>query len=159
MLNHGIQSILIIIKNKGAIKLVFNYNNKEMIDELYIHDSVYEGFQYDYDERQVTLVCKNYYLNKTYNFKFLNVIFCKLQSCCFWGCNGFYIHHMELKDDADDLENLMSIKDTKPDWYEHSALDKGIKYICVEFLINSGDTLLIICESIDLTEIEFEDYK
>lgn len=137
--------------------MIFNYSNRYEINDLYVHDSLFKGYSYDYQKRQITFSCENHYLKKSFNFEFSNVIFSKLQSCCFWGANCFYIYDIELKENTDDFKQLMNIKNIKPDWFKHSYLDKNnIKYITVEILLNSGDTLLIICESVNLTEALFE---
>ena len=42
----------------------FNYQNQEKVNDLYVHDSDFEGFCYDYDKRQIKLSCKNRFLKK-----------------------------------------------------------------------------------------------
>ncbi len=38
-----------------------SYNNIEDIRNIRIHDSFFDGFQYDYKNRQIKIKCKNYY--------------------------------------------------------------------------------------------------
>ena len=47
------------------------------------------------------------------------------------------------------MAELISIQNQHNDLYENSFLDRGITYIALRIEINSGDTLLIICECID----------
>ena len=63
--------------------IIYN-ENKSIIDELYIHDSIFTGFNYDYINRKVYFVCENPYLNMKFDFKFHNVLLLNMQSCSFW---------------------------------------------------------------------------
>lgn len=36
--------------------------------------------------------------------------------------------------------------------FEVSYLNRGITYIAIEVMINSGDALLIVCESVNISE-------
>ena len=71
-------------RNKLEVNTInFNFDNKEKVKDLYIHDSEYVGFSYDYDQRKVFLSCDNAYLKKIFHLKFNNVILCNMQSCEF----------------------------------------------------------------------------
>ena len=35
-----------------------------------------------------------------------------------------------------------------------SLLNKGIAYIAIRFTVNSGDTFLVVCESVDVIETD-----
>lgn len=137
--------------------MVINYANKHQIDKIYLHDSVFKGFHYNYYDRQILLTCTNSYLNKIFDFKFNDVIYFKMQSCLFWtyGYNIYDIYITEFPEEF--IKQINEIKNTKPDFYENSQVGTGTEYIAIEIMINSGDTLLIICESVDFTETEFED--
>lgn len=133
------------------------YRNKQLIDNLNIHDSLFDGFNYNYSEHQISISCTNNYLNKIFSFKFCNVIYCKMQSCLFWG-PGYNIYDIyNTKFPEEFIKQIDETKNKKPEWYSKSAVGNEIEYIAVEFAINSGDTLLIICESIDLTEVKIKD--
>ena len=133
----------------------FDFRNKEKVDDLYIHDSDFEGYCYDYDERKITLSCRNLFLKKIFHFTFDNVIYCGLQSCTFWhGGNSIYAVHLE--DDLPEMERLMEIQNARPELHASSRINDGTQYIPVKFIINSGDTLLIICESMECEEEKLE---
>lgn len=135
----------------------FNFRNKEKVDELYIHDSDYVGFSYDYDKRKVFLTCDNAYLKKRFYFEFNNVILCNMQSCGFWG-GGNSIYSIWLEQSCPAFEELMDIQDENKESYAMSYLDMGIDYLSIKCQINSGDVLLVICESLDFTEEIYEDF-
>lgn len=42
-----------------------NNMNKNDINHIHIHDSSYEGFRYDYDNRLIEMRCENDYLKKS----------------------------------------------------------------------------------------------
>ena len=49
-----------------------------------------------------------------------------------------------------EMNELLEIQNTYPGLYEGSFLDRGITYLSVEIEVNSGDKMLIICESIEI---------
>ncbi len=129
----------------------FDFKNKDKIENLYIHDSIFNGFYYDYEKRQIKFSCKNYFLQKMFYFVFNNVILCNIQSCSFWH-GGNNILEIYLKSDNLQMEQLMKTQNSNQELYSGSYLDKGIIYFSVEMQMNSGDTILIICEAIDVLE-------
>lgn len=131
-----------------------NNDNKNEVDNLYIHDSFFTGYQYNYTERQITLTCNNDYLKKTFFFKFNNVIFSKLESFALWG-KGANIMYISLEEDARKLDELTQKYSTTPD-YKLSYLGQETPYLIINFLINSGDELFIICENIDYVEMAYK---
>ena len=131
-----------------------NNDNKNEVNNLYIRDSIFTGFQYDYTERQILLTCNNAYLNKSFFFKFNNVIFSKLESFQLWG-EGSRIMYIALEEDAKELDELTKKYSSKPD-YKLSYLGQETPYLVINFLINSGDELYIICESIDYVETAYK---
>ena len=128
-----------------------NHNNKQEVDDMYIHDSKFTGYLYDYDKRQISFSCNNIFLKKEFSFLFQNVILCEMQSCSFWH-GGDSILVISLVDNPPQLKQLMKVQSENQELYRDSYLDKGISYLSVQFEMNSGDTLLIICESFDWRE-------
>ena len=125
-----------------------NYINKNEIDNLYLHDSIFYGYQYNYDERIITFSCENKLLNKKFNFTFNNVIFCSMQSCLFWG-GGDSIFDICIKENEIEKEQLIKIQNSNKAYHDFSRLSKKGTFFTVELQINSGDTLTIICEDLD----------
>lgn len=138
--------------------MIFNHHNKKDFNKLYIHDSIYTGYNYDFDKKEINLTCNNHYLKKIFTFNFCNVIYSKLQSFGFWGSNGFYIFDVELEENNEELKQIIiNTQNSKPDWFKNSKLDSNINYITIEFTINTGDKLLIICESVEVSESELNE--
>lgn len=125
-----------------------NYINKNEIDNLYLHDSIFYGYQYNYDERIITFSCENKLLNKKFNFTFNNVIFCSMQGCLFWG-GGDSIYDIYIKENEIEKEQLIKIQNSNKAYHDFSRLSKKGPFFTVELQINSGDTLTIICEDLD----------
>lgn len=130
--------------------IIYN-ENKSIIDELYIHDSIFTGFNYDYINRKVYFVCENPYLNKKFDFKFYNVLLLDMQSCSFWH-GGNRILDIFIEESTPQMNELFEIQKQYKELYEGSYLDRKILYLQVKFQINSGDVLLIICEYIEFEE-------
>lgn len=135
------------------IILEYNYRNMRSLNSVYVHDSEFTGFSHYYDHRTVELSCTNAYIRKKQTFIFENVIVLHMQSCSFWN-GGNSIAWMTVSDRTEYLDRLIEIQSNNSQKYEGSYLDQGIRYIAVEFTINSGDTLLIVCQKIHYTEME-----
>jgi hypothetical protein len=125
-----------------------DYNNKNEINNLRVHDSEFNGLCYNYKKRQISFSCKNSFFNEDFEFIFNNVIFCSMQSCSFWH-GGNNILNIYLEENSAHMKQLIEIQNSDMDLYDGSYLSKGIIYLPIEMEINSGDKLLIICESIN----------
>lgn len=134
-----------------------DFSNKEKIKDIYIHDSIFEGFSYDYEKRQVELLCTNIHscTKQKISFYFDNVIFFQMQSCYFFG-PGVNVYDIWLDEKPPELDKLMEIQNAKAELYDHSYLTGGIQYLSIRLMINSGDELLVICESVEFTKSEPE---
>lgn len=121
--------------------MVIVFENKHLIDNIQIHDCEFVGYSYDYIKRQVSISCRNIFEKRITDLIFENVIFLQLQSCSFWH-GGNAIMWMDTCDWGEHLVNLSKQADGCTDSY----LSQGIQYFAIELTINSGDTLLIVCE-------------
>lgn len=131
--------------------MIFNYDNQTEIDKLYVHDCVFYGYYYDYNNHVVKMKCFDAVKNIYKDLIFRKVIFVENQSCEFWGpgnsiydlwfekdiLKGFKSHYMEMVNKEKDL----------------SFLDLFCKYIQICIQLNSGDKIRIICESFELLEV------
>ena len=127
---------------------MYNYYNKQEIDNIIVHDSEFYGFSYDYMDKKLQFSCDNYWiLKKKQTFIFHNVILCNLQGCSFWH-GGNCILGLSLLDNAPEMSRLkeMSLE------FEETLFDDKTEYITLELQLNSGDTLLIIFESLEYYE-------
>ena len=134
-----------------------NNMNKNDINHIHIHDSSYEGFRYDYDNRLIEMRCENDYLKKKFTLIFHNVILFEVQSCMFWH-GGNAIMYIALSDDSPLAKKYQDLQNMDREKLELTCLDKndGIQYIPIEIQINSGDMLYLVCESVDFNEEELD---
>ena len=58
--------------------MYITYQNKEKADSIYVHDSIFSGFLYNYEKREIVLSCKNTYLKKKFQIVFSNVVYANL---------------------------------------------------------------------------------
>lgn len=135
-----------------------DFSNKDKINNINVHDSIFKGFIYDYDNRRIILECKYIDLNKAYSIKFSfnNVIMFFTQSCSFWH-GGNNIMDFYLKDNSIQMNELIKRQKENSELYKCSYLDMGIDYLQIGILINSGDELLIAAESIDYEKVDILD--
>ncbi len=131
--------------------MIIDCNNKAVINNLYIHDSYFQGFTYNYTDHSIVFECINPYLNKTFIFKFINVIFFSTQECDFWG-GGDRILEWYSDDCQDILTHLFQEQKGIDNQYLELLEVKYRPYIQICFLINSGAQLTIICEKVDFIE-------
>ena len=127
------------------------YNNKLALNDIYVHDCKFDGFLYEYETRTVSFQCKNKFYNINHSFTFHNVILLNMQSCLFWG-RGCNILWMETVDSSEEVDALYKVQQENARLYDHSALSTDIRYVIVRIKLNSGDELLIACESIEHRE-------
>ena len=130
----------------------FTYENRKEIEKQYIHDSKFTGFEYDYDKREIRLFCDyyfwdNYHPNERNRLFFRNVIFCEMQSCEFWGM-GNSILEIWVEENTEQIQELMKKFEESKQPGDICRLVDGTKYLEIGLLLNSGDTMLIICESL-----------
>lgn len=130
----------------------FTYENRKEIEKQYIHDSEFTGFEYDYDKREIRLFCDYYFLdnyhpNERNRLFFRNVIFCEMQSCEFWGM-GNSILEIWVEENTEQIQDLMKKFEESKQPGDICRLVNGTKYLEIGLLLNSGDTMLIICESL-----------
>ena len=130
-----------------------NIENMDILRKVYLHDALFAGFTYDYKVRQIRMVCVNHFTRKLHELVFNNVVSSDLQSCCFYGDDNTIIGHSVQKT-SPTLDKLYAKKEESTWVYNQSYLGKGAEFIAVEFELISGDTLEIICESVDHTETE-----
>lgn len=133
-----------------------DYNNKNILpkEEIYIHDSTFEGFTYQEEEQKVSFRLKNGFLNKFFKIDFFNTIGINCQLCRSWG-GGDSVIDFDLWNGENLIEELKKIHDEKYE-NEHTLLDEGTDYIEAYFIMNSGDEIRIACEYIIFEEEPLE---
>ena len=136
----------------------FTYENRKEIEKQYIHDSEFTGFEYDYDKREIRLFCDNYYQNERNRLFFRNVIFCEMQSCEFWGM-GNAINGIWVEENTEQIKSLMEKFEESKQPDDICRLVDGTKYLEIGMLLNSGDTMLIICESLYWEQEALEEFR
>ena len=127
---------------------MINFNNKEFLKkEIYIHDYMFRGFSYDYDEKKIILKCDSLYLNEMYEIIFNNVIYVKIEACTFWG-EGNSIIDFYIEKEEENIKMLYEKQKLNSDLYKNSILTKQIKFIETSLILNSGDLYTFVCEYI-----------
>ena len=129
-----------------------NYHNIQLSKNLYMHDSIFFGYCYDYDKRTIHLTLLNELKNVIQKIVLNNVIISQLQGCSFWG-GGNAIYYVCCYAEHPLFDQLNQIKAENIRNIEGSYLDMGINYIVFELQVNSGDSMCVICESVDYDEV------
>lgn len=124
--------------------------NKEQFDIYHYHDAWFQGFNYDYANRRITFSMEDEWEYDHFDLVFNNVIYFEAQSLSLWG-GGVNLYHAHVRDELPELDKLYALRDKND--FGHSELDANIDFIGIELIVNSGDTLLIICESVDVDAV------
>lgn len=129
--------------------MYINHENVDLIEFPYVHDAIFDGFRYDYDSKKIYLSLCHPYLKKTINCELNDVLFFEFQGCSFWG-GGNAIYYASCYKEHDFLQRVQErvrVETTEhPSW---DNIDENIHYIVFELIVNSGDVLLVACESVD----------
>lgn len=132
--------------------MLFNFDNINEIDGLYVHDNVFNGYIYEYEKHIVKMTCFDERKNVNRELVFNNVIFIENQSCEFWG-SGNSIYDIWVEKDNSKLVLLRKhYLDIAPNINNSNELDIFDKYIEICIQLNSGDKISILCESLELLE-------
>lgn len=131
--------------------MIFSYENRDQLDKQYIHDSEFNGYRYDYNERKIIISCIDSFYKRRIQLIFCNVIFSEMQSCLFW-YGGNSIYDIWLEKNSYQMQHLLKIQKSNKDKYDYNCLTEGINYLEIKIQINSGDTFFIICESLNWVE-------
>lgn len=137
----------------GGEFMRIEWDNKEEVDNLYIHDSYIKEAEYFYDKRKINLTCEYFFdgNHKQFRFTFNNVIFAEVQSCRFWGKSSkSRVSVIYFDKENNSYKELCDIQNNGS--YKFSYLNCGIKYLPIVIETNSGDVMTIVCESMDYEE-------
>lgn len=123
--------------------------NKHLFDDFHYHDAWFHGFNYDYRNRTITFSMEDSWKYDHFDFVFNNVIYFEVQSCTFWG-GSEDLYDAYIRDELPELDRLNNYETYSPD-IDTECMDT--EYIGVELIVKSGDTILIICESVDVDAV------
>lgn len=125
--------------------------NREDANNVCVHDAVFLGFNYNYQENIIEFSCEEYFYSKRHTFKFNNVFGFQMKSCDYWGASP-RIYAWELKDVSENIytQALASFRSDEKNIY--SRMTDSNEVLESTFILISGDELTIVCESIDYKE-------
>ncbi len=144
----GSETIAVIYLEDDIMKIC-TVNKNDITDKVYIHDSFITQFIYSYEDRRIIVKLSNLYLKKNFTLTFDYVIYSEIQNCNFWG-NGNLVLGLDLFIHTPKLKMLINSKDNKK--YKSFELMENNQYIETAFILNSGNTITIICKEINFEE-------
>lgn len=133
---------------------IYNFDNQDQINKVDIHDFKFYGFEYNYDSNQIHMKCVQEYLKNELNIIFNDVLLFDMQSCNFWpgGPDITCMYTFDLTDKYDKWKKYAEQQNYP--YYEGSKLYNGTQYVAAGIEINTGDTLEIVCKSIEVIRRE-----
>lgn len=134
-----------------------DFTNKDIINskEIYVHDAVFTGFNYNYKNKYIIFECEETYYRKKFYFKFLNVFGFKMRECDWWG-ESQRILDWEAVDINNNSLTRELIEFRSDENQSISRLTNPNIIIESVFTLISGDTFTIVCEYIDFYEEEIQ---
>lgn len=129
-----------------------DYKNKNVInDEIYIHDSIFEGFSYKEEEKKIVIELENYCLKKSFKLQFCNALIFNCEMCEFWGKSP-NILDWEVSKDEPLIQKMKKKQKDNNELYWTSLVDLEKSYVESRITLTSGDTIEIVCEYIEFEE-------
>lgn len=115
-------------------------------EEPYLHDACFLGFHYDVTNRELQLELTDYYQEKKFSMRFVEVELFEMQSCGFWSSTD-RVYCWEIGQDEDVFAGSLFRKtDGEPSFQEsEDAVESVLPLI-------SGDTLTVMSKYIDFEE-------
>lgn len=133
--------------------MIVDWTNVHLSREFYVHDCVFSGFKYDYDNRAVMFEMINQFDGIVLSFQLNNVIMFNMQSCSFWH-GGNAVYHIRCYSEHPFFQQLDVVRNENISNLSGSYLDLGINYIVFSLQVNSGDIYLAICESVEYLRMQ-----
>ena len=128
-----------------------DYSNKNKVDDIYTHDSIFEGFYYNYEEKKIIMELENYYTKKKLKFQFCNALIFNCEMCEFWG-KSFRVANWENVNDEQLIQKMKKKQKDNNDLYWTSLVDLNKEYLETKFILCSGDIIEIVCEYVEFEE-------
>ena len=135
----------------GRMKI--NYRTVEKLNEIYLHDAVFEGFNYDYEKKQVIIEMAAWgteteRYDRRYRFTFFNTLGIEVLAGDFWGPTP-HVYDWETVSGAEGDFVKKIINEDKFDNLKYRI--ENIEYILNTTIeISSGDKVKIVCETIEV---------
>lgn len=129
--------------------MTIDLNNQYAIEDLYLHDSIFQGFCYDYESREISFACYNPHQRTKHSILLKNIVAFNVQSCEFWGAES-RIYDIWIDKEPTYFEQLLQLQKLHKQEYEFSCLDKGVSYISVVIQLVSGDEFKFTCQTIEV---------
>lgn len=151
--------------------MIFNYENEDEINQIYVHDAMFCGYVYDYSNRTISFQCEDYFRGKKLLFLFRNVAYYEMISCQFWGESDERLNGLSSSSQSPAFQKLSRLQKEKEESdkkafamqglsynpaFSKCLWNYGIGYFQVEFEFISGDYLIIVAEQLEFEETEFE---
>lgn len=128
-----------------------DYKNKDQINQIYVHDSIFEGFIYREEDKNLYINLKNYCINKIFKLLFCNVLIINCELCQFWG-ESPNILDWEVSENGSIIQNIKKKQKENNKLYSNSLVDLEKSYMEVKITFTSGDIIEIVCEYIEFEE-------
>ena len=129
--------------------MIIDSSNREELNSLNFSDYIFEGFSYEYNADTLTFSCLDQTENKQYHVSFRQAVLFNMQSCSLWG-GGNAIYCIYYQDESHVLTQLRQIKSNNLGKLDKSKLDHEVDYLCISVCLNSGDELVVLCESVEI---------
>lgn len=127
--------------------MIINCDNIGLLDDIYVHDSIFESISYLYDEKSLCIVMKNQFVNKRYRIEFKQVKYISMQMLQLWGCGdtvvGWY---------SSNIDNMVEGLKYNQYFNERQMLQELTDQISIVIQMSSGDEMYVVCDSIYFLE-------
>lgn len=140
----------------------YDYQNLDQLNNVYFHDSKFDGFQYHYltDMRHVVeLSCElRWPKHIKYSLRFLNVAYQETQSFTLWGGGDAIMWVNAERTSNQEIQHILNVERTQisAESWNTIKTESAVPLVTTDIRLNSGDRMRIICESIEIAETIIE---
>lgn len=134
--------------------IITRQNQEELQNNICVHDSYFTNIQHIYKSHQLTMEMKNYYFKKSYIIIFKDLYFLQMQCFDFWYESDNRILGWDLKNNEDQIDNIYKNEQKRAGATKLNTkkIENLVYTVHSQFVLNSGDTIEIICKEIEFTE-------
>ena len=136
----------------------YNYQNVDQLNDVYLHDSEFDGYRYHYlmDMRHIVeLSCISHWpVHKKYSLRFLNVAYQEMQAFTLWAGGNAIMWVEAACTSEQEIQSILDVEKTQSNAnsWNTAKIKSAVPLITVSIRLNSGDRMRIICESLEITE-------
>lgn len=136
----------------------YNFQNIDQLEDLYLHDSKFDGFRYYYlpdMQHAMEFTCDLRWPEKIkYSIRFLNVAYHEMQAFTLWSGGDAILWLDAACTSNAEIQSILDVDRTQinAEGWNTTKVESAVPLVTINIRLNSGDRMRVICESVVITE-------